>query len=138
MDTSINVKWNGKMAFETSLQGHRLLMDAGTENGGNDLGPRPKSLILSSLAGCTGMDVVSLLAKMRVEVAGFELIVEADLEKDHPKYYNRIHVIYQFEGENLPYEKLQKAVDMSFEKYCGVIGLLKKAIPVTSEIRLVK
>ena len=84
------------------------------------------------------MDVVSLLAKMRVEVAGFELIVEADLEKDHPKYYNRIHVIYQFEGENLPYEKLQKAVDMSFEKYCGVIGLLKKAIPVTSEIRLVK
>ncbi len=138
MDTSINVKWNGKMAFETSLQGHRLLMDAGAENGGNDLGPRPKSLILSSLAGCTGMDVVSLLAKMRVEVAGFELIVEADLEKDHPKYYNRIHVIYQFEGENLPYEKLQKAVDMSFEKYCGVIGLLKKAIPVTSEIRLVK
>ncbi len=138
MDTSINVKWNGKMAFETTLQGHTLLMDAGLENGGDDSGPRPKSLILSSLAGCTGMDVVSLLAKMRIDVEEFELIVEADIEKDHPKYYNRINVIYQFKGANLPLEKLQKAVDLSFDKYCGVIGLLKKAIPVTTEIRIVE
>ncbi len=138
MDTSINVKWNGKMAFETTLQGHTLLMDAGLENGGDDAGPRPKSLILSSLAGCTGMDVVSLLAKMRIDVEEFELIVEADIEKDHPKYYNRINVIYQFKGANLPLEKLQKAVDLSFDKYCGVIGLLKKAIPVTTEIRIVE
>ena len=138
MDTSINVKWNGKMAFETTLQGHTLLMDAGLENGGDDSGPRPKSLILSSLAGCTGMDVVSLLAKMRIDVEEFELIVEADIEKDHPKYYNRINVIYQFKGTNLPLEKLQKAVDLSFDKYCGVIGLLKKAIPVTTEIRIVE
>ena len=138
MDTSINVKWNGKMAFETTLQGHTLLMDAGLENGGDDSGPRPKSLILSSLAGCTGMDVVSLLAKMRIDVEEFELIVEADIEKDHPKYYNRINVIYQFKGANLPLEKLQKAVDLSFDKYCGVSGLLKKAIPVTTEIRIVE
>ncbi len=137
MDTSINVKWNGKMAFETSLQGHTLLMDAGLESGGEDSGVRPKSLILASLAGCTGMDVVSMLAKMRVDIQGFELIVEADIEKEHPKYYNRINVVYQFKGRDLPYEKLKKAVDLSFDKYCGVSGLLRKAIPVTTEIRVV-
>jgi len=137
MDTSINVKWNGKMAFEANLQGHALLMDAAGDNGGEDAGVRPKSLILASLAGCTGMDVVSMLAKMRVNIEGFELIVEADMEKEHPKYYNRINVVYQFKGHDLPYEKLKKAVDLSFDKYCGVIGLLRKAIPVTTEIRLV-
>lgn len=137
MDTSINVKWNGKMAFEANLQGHALLMDAAGDNGGEDAGVRPKSLILASLAGCTGMDVVSMLAKMRVNIEGFELIVEADMEKEHPKYYNRINVVYQFKGRDLPYEKLKKAVDLSFDKYCGVIGLLRKAIPVTTEIRLV-
>lgn len=138
MDTSINVKWNGKMAFETNLQGHSLVMDAGSESGGENSGVRPKSLLLASLAGCTGMDVVSMLAKMRVGIEDFELIIEADIEKEHPKYYNRINVVYQFKGKDLPYEKLKKAVDMSFDKYCGVIGLFKKAIPVTTEIRIVE
>jgi putative redox protein len=136
MDTSINVKWNGKMAFETSLQGHKLVMDAAPDNGGEDTGMRPKSLLLAGLAGCTGMDVVSILAKMRVELEDFDMVVEADIEKEHPKYYNRINVIYQFKGKDLPLDKLQKAVDLSFERYCGVIGLFKKAIPVTTEIRI--
>jgi len=136
MDTSINVKWNGKMAFETSLQGHKLVMDAAPDNGGEDTGMRPKSLLLAGLAGCTGMDVVSILAKMRVELEDFDMVVEAYIEKEHPKYYNRINVIYQFKGKDLPLDKLQKAVDLSFERYCGVIGLFKKAIPVTTEIRI--
>lgn len=138
METSINVKWNGQMAFETNLQGHTLVMDAGEENGGMDTGVRPKSLVLASLAGCTGMDVVSMLAKMRVELDGFELLIEAGVEEEHPKYYNRINIVYQFKGKNLPLDKLTKAVELSFDKYCGVNALLRRAIPVTKEIRLVE
>ncbi len=136
MDTSINVQWKGKMAFETELQGHRLVVDAAPDNGGEDTGMRPKSLLLASLAGCTGMDVVSILAKMRVELDDFKLTIEADIEEEHPKYYNKINIIYQFKGKDLPMDKLTKAVDLSYDRYCGVIALFKKAIPVTKEIRV--
>lgn len=137
MTTSINVHWKGKMEFETNLQGHSLIMDADAAVGGDDQGVRPKSLLLAGLAGCTGMDVVSILAKMRVVPDEFQLIIEAELQEEHPKYYNKINIVYQFKGVELPLDKIQKAVDLSFEKYCGVIALYKMAIPVTSEIRMV-
>jgi len=126
------------MSWETELFGHKLIMDAGKENGGDDTGTRPKVLMLTALAGCTGMDVVSVLKKMRVEIEDLQIIVEGDLTEEHPKYYERMHVIYQFKGKNLPIEKLEKAVNLSEEKYCGVSALYKKAIPVTTEIRVVE
>ena len=138
MKTSINLQWTGNMSWETELFGHKLIMDAGKENGGDDTGTRPKVLMLTALAGCTGMDVVSVLKKMRVEIEDLQIIVEGDLTEEHPKYYERMHVIYQFKGKNLPLEKLEKAVNLSEEKYCGVSALYKKAIPVTTEIRVVE
>ena len=138
MKTSISIKWTGNMSFEAELFGHKLVLDAGKENGGDDKGPRPKVLMLTSLAGCTGMDVVSILKKMRVEIEDLQIIVEGDLTEEDPKYYERMHVIFQFKGKDLPMGKLEKAVSLSEEKYCGVSALYKKAIPVTTEIRIVE
>jgi len=137
MKTSTKIQWTGNMSFETELFGHKLILDAGTDNGGEDKGPRPKVLMLTALAGCTGMDVVSILKKMRVEVEDIQIIVEGDLTEEHPKYYEKMHVIYQFKGKDLPMAKLEKAVNLSEERYCGVSALYKKAIPVTTEIRVI-
>ena len=137
MKTSTKIQWTGNMSWETELFGHKLILDAGEENGGENKGPRPKILMLTALAGCTGMDVVSILKKMRVEVEDIQIFVEGDLTEEHPKYYEKMHVIYQFKGNNLPMEKLEKAVCLSEERYCGVSALYKKAIPVTTEIRVI-
>ncbi len=136
MKSIVDLKWSGNMAFETEMNGHKLILDASPENGGEDKGPRPKALMLLALAGCTGMDVVSILKKMRVEVEGFWVSVEGNLTEEHPKYYDQMHVIYHFKGKDLPMDKLEKAVKLSEEKYCGVSALYKKAIPVTTEVRL--
>jgi putative redox protein len=137
MKTSINVKWTGNMAFETEVAGHKIVMDADIESGGDDTGVRPKPLQLVALGGCTGMDVVSLLKKMRVDIDDFQMIIEGELSEDHPKHYQSIHLIYQFKGKDLPIDKLEKAVSMSEDKYCGVAALYKKAIPLTYEIRVI-
>jgi putative redox protein len=138
MKSVVTVKWAGKMAFETEVGGHKLRMDAAPESGGEDSGVRPKPLQLVALGGCTGMDVVSILAKMRVDIEDFQMVIEGDMTEEHPKHYQSIHVIYQFKGKNLPMDKLQKAVEMSDDKYCGVSALYKKAITVTHEIRVVE
>ena len=132
---SIITKWKEGLAFETNLNGHVLKMDAPVEGGGTNTGPGPKKLQLAALSGCTGMDVGSILKKMRVEIEGLNIEVEGNLADEHPKYYTSMHVIYHFKGKNLPIDKLQKAVKMSEDTYCGVRALYSKAIEMTSEIR---
>ena len=134
---SITTKWINNMAFETEVNGHKILLDATPEVGGENKGPRPKALMLSALGGCTGMDVISILKKMRVDVDEFKVIVEGDLTEDQPKYFYKMHVIYEFTGRDLPLDKLQKAVSLSEERYCGVSALYKKAIELTSEIKII-
>lgn len=124
----------GNMAFEMNLDGHTLITDASKEIGGEDLGPRPKALLLSGLIGCTGIDVVSILNKMKVEPDSFSIEVEAEESEDHPKVYTKIHLIYKFKGNNLPKDKLERAVSLSQEKYCGVSAMLEKAAPITYEV----
>jgi len=132
----VKVDWLENMAFEADVNGHKIVLDAAAEVGGEDRGPRPKPLMLTALAGCTGMDVVSILKKMRVELDGFNVVVEGDLTDEHPKQFYKMNVIYEFTGKNLPLEKLQKAVSLSEERYCGVSALYKKAIELTSEIKI--
>ena len=136
--SSIDITWNSNMCFKTTLDGHELILDADPQFGGNDLGPRPKALMLVALGGCTGMDVISILGKMRVNVDEFNLKIEGDMTEEHPKHYQKIHVIYEFKGEDLPMDKLQKAVDLSQERYCGVVAVYEKAIEMSSEIRIIK
>lgn len=135
---SIRTEWIGDMAFEANINGHKVIMDATEEAGGHDLGPGPKKLQLVALSGCTGMDVVSILKKMRVDFEKCFIEVQGDVSDEHPKRYTKMHVIYEFTGKNLPMDKLQKAVKMSEETYCGVEALYRKAIEVTSEIRVIE
>ena len=135
---SIRTEWKGNLAFESNINGHKVIMDAPVEGGGNDLGPSPKKLQLVALSGCTGMDVVSILKKMHVEIENCSIEVQGTVGDEHPKHYTSMHVIYEFTGKNLPLEKLEKAVKMSEETYCGVGALYRKAIEVTSEIKIIE
>ena len=136
MKQTLNTTWKGDMQFDAQVSGHTLTMDAKAEVGGNDAGPRPKELMLASLAGCTGMDVVSILKKMRVELEGFNIVIEAEMTEEHPKHYSKMKVIYQFKGKDLPKDKLEKAVKLFEEKYCGVTAVYKKAMEMETEIRV--
>jgi putative redox protein len=136
MKHSVDCAWNGNMKFTAGVDGHEIVLDASPEVRGENLGPRPKTLMLAALAGCTAMDVISLLKKMRVEVEDFHVAVDGELSEEIPKYYQRMHVIYTFKGKELPMDKLQKAVDMSRERYCGVSHFYRKLIEVTFEIRV--
>lgn len=130
------LRWKGDMEFETELNGHKLTIDATPEVGGHDKGPRPKILMLTALAGCTGMDVVSILKKMKVELEGFNVYVDGTLTEEHPKYYEAMSIIYEFKGKDLPEDKLKKAIELSQDKYCGVSALYRKALKLTYEIRI--
>ncbi len=133
----VDMAWTDKLAFEADMDGHKVIVDATKEVGGSDLGPRPKKLMLTALAGCTGVDIIMILKKMKVEIEAFNVIVEADVTEEHPKHYNKMKVVYQFKGKDLPYEKLEKAVKLSEEKYCGVTAVYAKAMEMETEIRIV-
>ncbi len=134
MKKSINAEWQGNMAFDVTMGNHTIKLDADAMVGGEDLGVRPKALMMVALAGCTGMDVVSILRKMRVEFEDFNVKVEGDLTEEHPKQFKTMKVIYEFWGDNLPMDKLEKAVNLSETKYCGVRASYDKAFEVSSEI----
>ena len=134
MKHNVNTTWKENMTFDSLVSGHHVIMDASKDGGGDNQGPRPKELMLTALAGCTGMDVVSILKKMRVEVENFNVNIEANVTEEHPKHYDSLHIIYEFTGKDLPLDKLEKAVKLSQEQYCGVSYMYKKAMEVTFEI----
>lgn len=136
MKTSLSIDWIEGMAFESEVNGHKIVIDAVEAVGGKDRGPRPKPLMLLSLAGCTGMDVVSILKKMRVDLDDFSVEVVANQTEEHPKHYNEMKVIYKFWGKDLPMEKLKKAVNLSEERYCGVSAVYKKYVKMETEIQV--
>jgi putative redox protein len=136
MATKTTVTWIEGMSFEVELQGHTFTVDADEKFGGRNRGPRPKALLLSGLAGCTGMDVVSLLGKMKVPFDSFRLEVEGRIGEENPKVYTDIVVRYIFTGPSLDREKIEKAVNLSVDKYCGVTAMLGKTARMSHEIVL--
>ena len=134
MSDTVKATWQGNMHFISESNEGVVNLDASTEFGGDDKGLRSKSLMLTSLAGCTGMDLGSLIKKMRIEVAGISITVTAELTDEHPKIYKSTHIVYQFTGDNLEEEKLTKAVNLSVDRYCGVIAMFRAFSEVTTEI----
>jgi putative redox protein len=130
----ISISWKDGMAFEADVNGHKFMLDASEKVGGRNLGPRPKPLMMVALAGCTGIDVVSILTKMRVELENFDIKVEGMQTEEQPVHYTSMHIIYEFWGRDLPYEKLEKAINLSLDKYCGVAAAYKKIMPLTYSI----
>lgn len=138
MKDSTKVTWKKDMAFEADIDGYKIMVDANPESGGTGKGPRPKPLMMVALAGCTGMDVISILQKMRVEIDDFSVKVEGDLTEEHPKHFIHMHLVYEFKGKDLPFDKLEKAINLSQERYCGVEVSYRKAMEITHEIKIVE
>ena len=136
MQSVVDVKWNGKMRFEASIEDHTIIMDLDEERGGENAGPRPKPLMLASLGGCSGLDVIGILKKMKIQPDYFNMRIEAEQTEELPKRYHKIKIIYEFKGENLPMEKLKKAIELSQDKYCGVNAVYKKSIDMSYEISI--
>jgi len=130
----VNIEWAGDMAFEAEVNDFKIMLDAEPRVGGKNRGPRPKPLTLVSLGGCTGMDVISILTKMRVKPDYFNVEVSGELTDEHPKYFHTIHIRYIFRGKDLPMDKLEKAVNLSQDRYCGVSEMLRKSSKLIHEI----
>lgn len=131
------LNFNKDMHFTANVSGHTIELDAAAENGGGDIGARPKALLLAALGGCTGMDIASLARKMRVDIKA--LTIEADAEKsvdEVPMIYTSAKLVYRFEASQGDRDKIVKMVAMSQERYCGVSSMLQKAFPISYEIFL--
>jgi len=135
----VTTKWTQKSQFETdNPSGYKFTMFDKSQDNGDVVGFAPKALMLSSLAGCSGLDVVSLLEKMRAVVADFYIEVTGELTDEHPKYYHKVKVDYHFSDVNLQEDKIQKAVNLSVTKYCGVMEMFRRFATVETEIHLHK
>ncbi|MDD7886086.1 OsmC family protein [Flavivirga sp. 57AJ16] len=135
MADKITTQWKGDMVFESdNPRWPSIMMDASKDFGGTNSGMAPKAMMLSSLAGCSGLDVISVLNKMRVKIDDFKMVVEGELTDEHPKYYHKVSVDYHFYGKDLNENKIKTAVDLSVEKYCGVMEMFRQFAEIKTDI----
>jgi len=123
--TITTTTWKKEHQFEASHQGNKIKMDGAAKNGHG-----PKALLLSAVAACSGIDIVDILTKMRVDFS--ELVIEtgASQTEEHPKVFKEIHITYNIKTDAENEDKVKKAIDLSLEKYCGVAAMLKKNSPI--------
>lgn len=133
------VKWQGNMAFEATTEaGHSVLMDAAVEVGGGDKGPRPMEMVLMGLGGCTGIDVVMMLQKGKQDIKDCQIEVTAERSDTVPKVYTKIHVHFKVSGTDLNEKKVQRAVDLSAEKYCSVSKMLEATVALSHDYEIIE
>ncbi len=132
---NISAVFKGGMNFTAEVNGHKIEIDTEETAGGKNIGTRPKALMLVSLAGCTGFDVVSILNKMRVNFSDLSVNVEGHLTETEPKIYDKVHLNYSIRVKKEDEEKVLKAVKLSKEKYCGVSKMFESFAKVTFDIK---
>jgi putative redox protein len=130
-----STKWKHDGVFESRQEGSDKSITIDTDK---KQGPGPKSLLLSGLAGCSGIDVVEILKKQRVEFSDFSIDVESDTTADHPKVFKDISVIYSIRTDPANENKVKKAIELSLDKYCGVSAMLKKNSGIHYKLQLIK
>lgn len=138
MAITINTEWKKDMTFEANVLGYKLILDTVPELGGNNEGPAPKPLILAALAGCTGMDIIAILKKMKITLSYFNIKVNAELSEEYPRYYKKIEVIYQLGKEDERFkDKIEKAIKLSDEKYCGVSAQIRCSADIIKKLEFI-
>jgi len=131
------LKWIEGFKFEGTFDsGHSIILDASLQAGGKNEGPAPIELLLVAFGACSGMDVISLLQKQRLNVRSFEIKVTGTRRDECPRYYTAIQVEYVLTGPNLDRSKVERAVKLSEQKYCSVYPMLTGKARITSTIRL--
>lgn len=133
-NSSINAVFNGGMNFTANLNGHKIEIDTDESRGGKNLGTRPKALMLAALAGCTGLDVVGILNKMRVNFTDLSINIEAHLTEEEAAIYDGVVVTYTIKVDKTDESKVEKAVKLSQEKYCGVTKMFEAFAKVSYKI----
>jgi len=119
------VEWKNDMLFEgTTPNGHKVLMDTVMEHGGNDSAATPMQLVLIALGGCTGMDVIAILRKMKDLPKSFYMEIDSERAPDHPKVYKKTRIKYVFVGD-VKEENVKRAIELSQTKYCSVSAILR-------------
>lgn len=135
MSHKITTQWKGGLTFESdNPSGKTVIMDTDIEGQNERFGLSPKAMMLSSLAGCSALDVISILDKMKVDVEDFKIDVSGELTEEHPKYYHSVVVDYHFYGSDLDEKKCERAVNLSIEKYCGVMEMFRRFSEVKTNI----
>lgn len=133
----VTTRWAGNMAFDSAIGEHTVRIDSKNE-AGESSGPGPKSLLLVALTGCTGIDLASLLPKMRVEFDELSIEATAPLTDEHPKVYTEIRLVYRISGRNIDEAKVRRAIELSEEKYCGVSAMLRAHCPIHWTLEIVE
>jgi putative redox protein len=137
MDAQIT--WQNGMQFTAVADsGHSITLDADPSVGGENLGSRPLELMLMSLAGCTGMDVISILRKKRQEVTGFEVKTHAERAESHPKVFTAITVEYIITGRNIDPKAVERAIELSEKSYCPAQAMLAQAAPISHTYQIIE
>ena len=130
-----NLSWIENMKFVCDNHGLSTTMDAEAEHGGTSAGPSPKEQVLNAMMGCTAMDVVAILKKMRQEMTEFKMEIEAEKTTAHPIHFKTAVLIFRLQG-NLEAEKVLKAVESSLSKYCGVNYMISKSCAISFKVFL--
>lgn len=134
MNHVVTTVWEGGVQFESdNPSGKTVKIDTDVE-GQERQGLSPKAMMLTSLAGCSGLDVVSILEKMKAQPEKFKIVTKGYLTDEHPKYYHTVEVEYHFYGDNLELAKIDKAVNLSIEKYCGVMEMFRRFATLRTSI----
>ncbi len=135
---NISVKWiDGMLMVGKSDSGHAIVMDGPPEIGGENLGVRPMEMLLLGMAGCTMIDVVSTLKKMREDVVDCQTQVSADRAEEYPKVFTNIHVHFILRGNQLNPSNVDKAIKLSAEKYCSASIMIGKTAIITHDYEII-
>jgi putative redox protein len=131
------VKWLDNMSFVgESASGHSVVMDGPPEFGGRDLGIRPMEMLILGLGGCSSFDVILILGKSRQQVEGCEVELEYQRAEENPKVYTRIHMHFIVTGRGLDEKKVERAINLSAEKYCSASVMLGKTAEITHDFEI--
>ncbi len=138
-DMSVRAMLQEGMCFDVETgSGHHLLLDAAEHNGGQDKGPRPMEMLLVALATCSGMDILAILRKKRQDITAYEVRVLGERTEDHPKIFVEIAVEHIFTGHAIRPEAVQRAIELTEERYCGASAMLGKTAKLTHTFRVVE
>ncbi|MGB8253649.1 MAG: OsmC family protein [Anaerolineaceae bacterium] len=131
------VTWKQRLSFDgTATSGFSLPLGSRPEVGGDNDGFRPMELLLIGLAGCTAMDVISIMMKKKQEILSFEVNVHADRREEHPQVFTHATIEYRLQGKSIDHEAMERAVELSETKYCSAQAMLGKAFPIDRKITI--
>ncbi len=133
----VRIKWLEQRTFEAATgSGHRITMDGPPDHGGRNLAARPMEMVLVGLGGCSAFDVVEILEKSRQSIQECQIQIEAERAEEIPAVFTNIHMHFIFSGEGLNEKHIKRAVELSVDKYCSVVKMLRPGVVITFDYEI--